>query len=184
MRPRSSALRRRMTLLGALLLVANGLAFAALTWPRLTRAREAESQARDTSVRRAALEKVWSETVARKETLAQNRRDIEALSRDYLKDRREDLFATQREIEKLAKDAGLQPQRSSYALSKVKNTDLVRCEVVLPLDGAYANLTGFLARLETAKRFVVIDQMALAEDETGARMNLRLSAIFKDGGLP
>lgn len=181
MNPRRSAARRRMTLLAALLLAANGAFFAAFTWPRLTRARRAESRARETSVRKEALEKVWADTTARKQILAQNRRDIESLDRDYVKDRQVDLFATQREIEKLAKDSGLRPKKSSYALSKVRNTDLVRCEVTLPLDGTYLNLTGFLGRLETTKRFIVIDQMALAEDEEGARMSLKLSAIFKDG---
>jgi Tfp pilus assembly protein PilO len=63
----------------------------------------------------------------------------------------------------------------------VRGTDLVRCEVTLPLDGSYANLTGFLARLESTERFIVVDQMALVQEEDGARMNLKLSAIFKEG---
>ena len=54
-------------------------------------------------------------------------------------------------------------------------------EVALPLDGSYSNLTGFLARIASARRFIVVEQMALAQEEQGARMSLRLSAIFKDG---
>ena len=57
----------------------------------------------------------------------------------------------------------------------------MRCEITLPLDGSYTNLTGFLARIEAAKRFIVVDQMALAREEDGARMSLKLSAIFKEG---
>ena len=63
----------------------------------------------------------------------------------------------------------------------MKGTGLVRCEVTLPLDGSYLNLTGFLSRIESAKRFIVVDQMALVQEEQGARMNLKLSAIFKEG---
>lgn len=181
MNRRASRTRLRIALLGAFLLVANGAAFAAFTWPGLTRVRRAESRAREVSTRRAGLERLWSQVQARKEILAQNRKDIESLSRDHLKFRAEDLFTAQREIEKLAREAGLKPKKSSYALSKVKGTDLVRCEVTLPLDGTYASLTGFLARIQAAKRFIVVDQMALAQDEAGARMNLKLSAVFKDG---
>lgn len=179
---RGSTLRRRLLWVGGLLLLANAGLFAAVTWPRLTSVRRAESRALEVSRRRAALEKVWSQVSTRKELLAQNRKDIESLSRDYLKDRADDLFGAQREIEKLAREAGLKPRKSSYSLSTVRGTDLVRCEVTLPLDGSYANLTGFLARIESAKRFIVVEQMALAQEEEGARMNLKLSAIFKDGG--
>ena len=181
MNRRRSATRLRIALIGALLLAVNGVAFAAFTWPRLTRVRRAESRAREVSSRRAVLEKLWSQVSTRKQLLAQNRRDIESLNRDHLKYRAEDLFSAQREIEKLARDAGLKPKKSGYAISKVKGTDLVRCEVTLPLDGSYANLAGFLARIESAKRFIVVDQMALIREEDGARMNLKLSAIFKDG---
>jgi hypothetical protein len=182
MNRRRSAARLRIALFGALVLVANGVAFAAFTWPGLTRVRRAESRARDVSGRRASLEKLWSQVTARKELVARNRKDIESLSRDHLKYRTEDLFAAQREIEKLARDAGLKPKKSTYAITKIKGTDLLRCEVTLPLDGSYANLTGFLARIESAKRFIVVDQMALDQEEGGARMNLKLSAVFKDGG--
>lgn len=183
MNGRTSRSRLRIAVFGALLLVVNGAAFAAFTWPRLTRVRRAESRARDVSARRAALERVWSQVQARKELLNQNRKDIETLNRDHLKYRSEDLFAAQREIEKLARDAGLKPKKSTYSLVRIKGTDLVRCEVTLPLDGSYSNLTGLLARIQSAKRFIVVDQMALAQDEeqAGARMNLKLSAVFKEG---
>jgi Tfp pilus assembly protein PilO len=178
---RGSRVRLRLALLGGVLLLADVVVFAAITWPRLTSVRRAEGRALDVSQRLAALEKVWSQASTRKALLAQNRQDIEGLSRDHLRYRADDLFAAQREIEKLARDAGLQPKKSAYSISKVRGTDLVRCEITLPLDGSYTNLTGFLARIEAAKRFIVVDQMALAREEDGARMSLKLSAIFKEG---
>ncbi|MEO8501622.1 MAG: GspMb/PilO family protein [Vicinamibacteria bacterium] len=181
MNRRASRTRLRIALLGVFLLAMNAVAFVAFTWPRLTRARRAESRALEVSARRAALERLWSQVQARKELLARNRADIESLARDHLKFRAEDLFATQREIEKLAREAGLKPKKSSYSIAKIKGADLVRCEVTLPLDGTYASLTGFLARIQSAKRFIVVDQMALAQNEAGAQMNLKLSAIFKEG---
>ena len=83
----------------------------------------------------------------------------------------------------LAKAAGLRPKRSTYAIESIKGTGLVRCKVTLPLDGSYVSLTGFLSRIGSTPRFIVVDEMALAQDEQGARMNLTLSAIFKDGDL-
>jgi Tfp pilus assembly protein PilO len=180
MRPRASRVRIRLAFLSAFLLAANLILFAAFTWPKLSSVKRAEARAVEVSKRRAALEKLWSLLTARRELLARNRKDIESLGRDHLRYRSEDLFGAQREIEKLARDSGLKPKRSSYSLSKVKGTDLVRCEVTLPLDGSYASLTGFLGRIESEKRFIVVDQMALSEEEGGARMNLKLSAIFKE----
>lgn len=181
MNGRRSPARLRVAVLGALLLVANGVGFAAFTWPRLTRVRRAESRAQAVSTRKATLQKLWSQVITRKELVTQNRKDIESLNRDHLKYRAEDLFKAQREIEKLALDAGLKPKKSAYSLERIKGTELVRCVVTLPLDGSYKNLTGFLSRIESAKRFIVVEQMALAEEEAGAKMNLKLSAIFKDG---
>ncbi len=92
----------------------------------------------------------------------QNRRDIETLRNDYLKPRSQDLFAAQREIEKLAISSGLRPKRSTYSIDRVRGTDLSRCTVTLPLDGSYASLTTFLTQIEKARRFIVVDEMALS----------------------
>jgi Tfp pilus assembly protein PilO len=178
---RRSKTRLRAAVAGVVLLALNLLIFGAFTWPRLTRVRRAEDRALEVSTRKASLEGLWGQMVARQELVARNRKDIETLRRDYLKSRTEDLFAAQREIEKLARDSGLRPKRSSYALEEIKGTGLVRCEVLIPLEGSYAGLTSFLDRIEGARRFIVVDQMALAEDEQGARMNLKLSVVFKDG---
>jgi Tfp pilus assembly protein PilO len=177
---RQSKARLRIAVLGALLLLGNAVAFAAFTWPRLNRVRRAEDRAQQVSARRAALEALWERVASRKERLVQNRLDIESLTRDHLRSRGADLFLAQREIESLARAAGLNPKKSTYSMEAIKGTSLVRCEVTLPLDGSYRNLTGFLARIETSSRFIVVDQMALARGEEGARMNLRLSAVFKD----
>jgi Tfp pilus assembly protein PilO len=182
MKGRRSPMRLPVVLLGALLLVANGIALAFFTWPRLTRVRRAESRALEVAARRAELEALWSRVTERKNVLARNRQDIEILYRDHLKARADDLFQAQREIDTLAREAGLRPKQSTYSMATIRGTDLVRCEVSLPLDGSYANLTGFLDRIETTKRFIVVDQMGLTRDEGGARMNLKLSAIFKEGG--
>jgi len=179
---RRSRARLRVALLGVALLLVNALAFAVFTWPGLTRVRRAENRAKEAALRRADLEKLWAQVLARKELIARNREDIETLKNDYLRPRAEDLFGAQREIEKLARDSGLKPTKSTYSLEDVKGTGLIRCEVDLPLDGSYANLTSFLSRVAEAKRFLVVDQMALSENEQGAKMTLRLSAIFKDGG--
>lgn len=181
MTPRRSKARLRVAGAGAVLLAVNAVVFAAVTWPRLTGVRRAESRAEAVASRRAELQTLWSTLRARRELLARNRQDIERLSRDYLKPRATDLFAAQREIERLAKEAGLKTRTSTYDVEKIVGTDLVRCQVTLPLDGSYSNLTGFLSRIAATERFIVVDQMALTENEQGARMSLKLSAVFTDG---
>lgn len=181
MSPRRSKARLRMAVAGLVLLAMNAAVFATVTWPRLTRVRRAESRAEGVASRRAELERLWSSLLARKELVARNRQDIERLSRDYLKPRAIDLFGAQREIEQLAREAGLRTRTSTYDVDKIAGTDLVRCEVTLPLDGSYSHLTDFLSRIAATRRFIVVDQMALSENEQGARMSLKLSAVFTDG---
>ena len=179
---RGSRSRLRLALFGVVILIVNSLVLAAFNWPRLSRARRAESRAQEVAARRATLEALWARVVARKALVAQNRKDIEALTRDHLKPRGHDLFAAQREIERLAIESGLKPKRSDYEVSEVKGTHLVRCEVTLPLDGSYANLSGFLSRVAASKRFLVVDQMSLSRDDERARMSLKLSAVFTESG--
>lgn len=179
---RGSKMRLRLALAAAMVLLANVVVLAALTWPRLTRLRGAEARARTIAEQRKSLEDLWTRVEERKTLVARNRVDIDRLLRDYLKPRETDLFAAQREIDTMARDAGLKPQKSSYQIGKVKGTDLVRCDVVLPLDGSYADLAGFLGRIESARRFLVVDQLSLSEEERGARMSLKLSALFREGG--
>ncbi|MEO8362456.1 MAG: GspMb/PilO family protein [Vicinamibacteria bacterium] len=179
---RRSKIRFRIATAGAVLLAINLIAFAAITWPGLHRVRQAESRAQDIAVQRVALETLWTQLAARKTLAGQNRLDADALRSDYLKPRTEDLFASLREIEKLAVESGLRPKKSSYSIDKIPGVDLVRCTVTMPLDGTYANLTAFLARLETAKRFIIVEQMSLLQGEQAARMSLKLSIVFTGGG--
>lgn len=179
---RRSTSRLRLGFLGLVIVLVNVMVLAAFTGPRLSRARRAESRAQEVASRRATLEGLWARVVARKALVAQNRKDIEALTRDHLKPRDQDLFAAQREIERLATEAGLKPKRSDYEVVPVKGTHLVRCEVTLPLDGSYANLSGFLSRVAASRRFLVVDQMSLSKDDERARMSLKLSAVFTEGG--
>ena len=181
---RRSKARLWLALTGLGVLALNLAVFAAFTWPRLTRVRRAESRAQEVAARQASLERLWGQILARKERVARNREDIETLRRDYLKPRADDLFAAQREIERLAIGAGLRPKKSTYSVEKVKGTELVRCEITLPLDGSYSNLTDFLSRVAATKRFLVVDQMSLSKDADAARMSLKLSAIFTDGETP
>lgn len=184
MTKRQSKVRLRIAIMGALLLAINAAAFAAFTWPRLTRVRRAEARGQTVSARKAELEALWTQVAERKSLVARNRSDVETLRRDLIKPRKEDLFVAQREIERLARESGLRPSKSTYALEIVKGTGLVTCAVNMPLDGSYADLTSFLARIESAKRFIVVDQMSLSQDEQGARMSLKLSALFKEDGDP
>jgi hypothetical protein len=179
---RRSKARLRVAFFGAILFLLNAAILAAVTWPRLTRVRRSEERAAQVAKRRAELEAVWTRLTARRELVEKNRADIERLGSEYLKPRATDLFAAQREIEALAKASGLKPKQSAYTIRAIKGTDLVRCEVGLPLDGSYANLTAFLSRVETTKRFLLVDELKLNREDAGARMSLTLWALFREGG--
>jgi hypothetical protein len=63
----------------------------------------------------------------------------------------------------------------------VKETPLVRVRVTIPVKGSYAQLVGFLGRLERAKAFVVVDTIGLQEGENEASLDVGLSMYFLAG---
>lgn len=86
-------------------------------------------------------------------------------------------------LARLARDAGLDYRRASYAPVAETDSTLTRLQIRLVLSGAYADMRDFIYELETAPEFVVIDNVHLAEgaDDGGSLVvTLDLSTYFRN----
>ena len=92
---------------------------------------------------------------------------------DVLSSKEERMTAIQREVRKLAKDRGLDPDRISYNATDVKDTGLVRFTISFPLEGDYATLQDFVRAIEASQNFLIVDNIGLDETQ-GSRLSLRV----------
>jgi Tfp pilus assembly protein PilO len=176
--------RRRLALLvvAAAFAALNLVTFAAFTWRKLTEVRRAEARATEVEERLRASEGALAVARKQSETIRANERDIAAFKARYLKDLASDLLDAQREIDALARASGISAPTTSYTLSRVKGTDLVRCAVGLPVEGSYRNLIGLIERVESSPRFLTLADLALSSGESKAQLKLEVSAYFIDDG--
>jgi Tfp pilus assembly protein PilO len=62
----------------------------------------------------------------------------------------------------------------------VEGAPLERVGIVLPLEGSYSELVGFLRGVERSKRFLTVDRVSLrADNESGGSLQVELSTYLR-----
>jgi Tfp pilus assembly protein PilO len=87
-------------------------------------------------------------------------------------------------LARLARQANLQYERSSYAPTVAIDSALTRLQIQMVLSGTYADMRDFIYQLETAPEFVVIDSVQLTAGRGGSASlvaTLRLSTYYPGG---
>lgn len=83
----------------------------------------------------------------------------------------------------LADEANLDYDRRTMVIKRDRESVLEQMAVTMVLEGEYRDVRRFIHALEGAPEFVVIDDVALAQDEQNAPLTLtvRLSTYYKAG---
>jgi len=92
----------------------------------------------------------------------------------------------QQALRQIATEFRVDPESMDYNTSEVENSDLVRFQITIPLNGGYPNLRNFINRVETAKYLAVIDSIELAGSRDGGAMlslTIRISTYFREPEL-
>jgi hypothetical protein len=88
-------------------------------------------------------------------------------------------------VEQLARNANLSMVRQRIDLEAGRRSDLQKLTTTLNLTGDYRNIRRFLHQLETAPEFRVVESVALAQSEEGARglnVTAHVSTYYRTGG--
>lgn len=167
--------KARLRLLRPLLwlLALNAGTFAAYTLPRSLQERNLSER---TQALKADVERERNGVARfrqRAQAIGDNQRDTERFYRALPEPK--ELVTILRELDKVAPSTGSR----SYRPGELKGAPVTRFVVTTPVSGSYEQLLAFVRAIERWREFVTIDRLALRERESGAELDVELSAYFR-----
>ncbi|HTT63092.1 MAG TPA: hypothetical protein VMG35_14660 [Bryobacteraceae bacterium] len=95
------------------------------------------------------------------------RQDGDAFLAEYTTDRRTTFSTITAELERVAREAGIQPRPASYELNQVEGSDtLYQMNISAAYEGSYASLTKFVNLLDKSPRFLIIESLMAAPQQS------------------
>ena len=95
---------------------------------------------------------------------------------EYTTDRRTTFSTIFAELERVAREAGIQPRPASYELEQVEGSDtLYQMSISAAYEGSYASLTKFVNLLDKSPRFLIIESLMAAPQQTNSPDLLNVS---------
>ncbi|HWR49806.1 MAG TPA: type 4a pilus biogenesis protein PilO [Bryobacteraceae bacterium] len=89
------------------------------------------------------------------------------------------------ELAQVAQKAGIRPKGSTYAFEPVEGADtLTRAIINADYEGTYADLMHFMNLLDRSPRFLIIESLSAAPQQTGTTLsiNVKLNAFVREDG--
>ncbi|HXM41742.1 MAG TPA: hypothetical protein VN924_10840 [Bryobacteraceae bacterium] len=97
------------------------------------------------------------------------RKDGDAFLAEYTTGRRTTFSTIFAELERVAQEAGIQPRPASYELDPVEGSDtLYQMGISAAYEGSYANLIKFVNLLDKSPRFLIIENLMAAPQQSSA----------------
>lgn len=95
---------------------------------------------------------------------------------EYTTDRRTTFSTIFSELERVAREAGIQPRPASYELEPVEGSDtLYQMTITAAYEGSYASLTKFVNLLDKSPRFLIIESLMAAPQQAKTADMLNVS---------
>jgi len=119
------------------------------------------------------------------EALQKAERDLQRLREEVLSTRQQGLVDIQSELESLCGRFSIDLESVTFDSELLENESLDKLIMVVPLQGNYANLRRFLQAVESSDKFLLVEQVALAEAKLGGVMlelNVTLATYFDAPG--
>jgi Tfp pilus assembly protein PilO len=86
---------------------------------------------------------------------------------EYTTDRRTTFSSLFTELQRIAKESGVQPRPASYQLDQVEGSDsLYQMGISAAYEGSYTNLTKFINLLDRSPRFLIIESLMASPQQT------------------
>jgi Tfp pilus assembly protein PilO len=173
---------RQILLVLGIAFAVNGVFYALFARPVV---REYESLRVTNQPRFDELDKRRTEVESREAYLAALRQaevDLKRLREDVLSTRAKRLVEVQLELATLTEQFGIKSTSVSHGNANLAGEELDRLEMIVPLEGGYANLRKFLQAVENSDKFLIIERVNLAENKEGGgsllQLNITLATYF------
>src|SRR5574340_144209 len=132
-------------------------------------------QSRDLRGQVAQLQARLGRSKALAEKVEQARKQADDFTARYVADRRTTFSVMIEELNRAAADAGIKPKEQSIVLEPVEGSDtLSQMTISAGYEGTYANLTKFVNLLDKSPRFLIIESMVAAPQQSGQNLNVSL----------
>ena len=97
------------------------------------------------------------------------RKEGDGFLAEYTTDRQHTFSTIFAELDRVAQEAGIQPRPASYELDQVEGSDsLYQMNISAAYEGSYANLTKFVNLLDKSPRFLIIESLTAAPQQSNA----------------
>ena len=104
------------------------------------------------------------------------RKEGDGFLNEYTTDRRTTFSTIFAELERVSQEAGIQPRPASYELDQVEGSDsLYQLNISAAYEGSYASLTKFVNLLDKSPRFLIIESLMAAPQQSNAGDALSVS---------
>jgi len=161
--------------------VANAVLFLLLVRPAV---REYRNLLEGTGPQQEEL-RVQREEVERREAylaaLVQTEQDLERLRQDVLSTREQRMVDVQLELKALADQFSIDLDSVTFDNELLRDEELDKLLMVVPLEGGYTNLRRFLQAVERSDKFLVVEGVALGQGKHGGvmlQLNISLATYF------
>jgi Tfp pilus assembly protein PilO len=113
--------------------------------------------------------------------LVQAEEDLRRLREEVLATREARMIDVQLELKALADRFNIDLESVTFENELLREEELDKLVMVVPLQGGYANLRRFLQAVESSDKFLVVERVALAEGKHGGvmlQLNISLATYF------
>jgi Tfp pilus assembly protein PilO len=171
----------------AILLVLIGVNLLVFIVVNLPRNRELSRLRRDIDVLDRRIGE-WEQAVAEQEGLLGRVSDTQNRLSDFYNDRlsikQAKMTNIMREVRRIAKRFGIDPETINYTDEFIEDQDLVEFGIDVPLVGSYSSLRNFLQQVEISEHFLIIDRISLSgSKEGGTLLSLQIKLLTYFSGL-
>jgi len=104
------------------------------------------------------------------EALQQAEQDLRRLRDEVLSTRERRMVEVQSELDEICRRFSIDLQSVTFESDLMERENLDKLIMVVPLQGNYANLRRFLQAVESSNKFLLVEQVALAEARLGGVM--------------
>ncbi len=176
--------KRRVVIPLLVALAANVVLYAAAVYPLSRRVGSAEQRAETARAARLSAER--EHRAARATAEGKDRAEVE-LKKFYADVLPADQAAARRitylRLDRLAREAGLEPGRTRFDPKQVRDSSLTELDATVQLTGDYRAIRRFIYLLETAPEFTIIQNVELSSSEEGPlELTLSLATYYRTSG--
>ncbi|HUE05680.1 MAG TPA: hypothetical protein VMR62_39425 [Bryobacteraceae bacterium] len=108
------------------------------------------------------------------------RKEGDGFLTEYTTDRRTTFSTIFAELDRVAREADIQPRPASYELDQVEGSDsLYQMNISAAFEGSYTSLTKFVNLLDKSPRFLIIESLMAAPQQSTANTIDTLSVSIK-----